>query len=84
MICLNNSRDTGKDFMSLFDIRNVIKNNIDYTISKNFYIKNIDKYALNGEILTLNRNIVRFHSGDVENMKKMALDLIKDTHKEAR
>ena len=84
LICLNNSRDTGKDFMSLFDIRNVIKNNIDYTISKNFYIKNIDKYALNGEILTLNRNIVRFHSGDVENMKKMALDLIKDTHKEVR
>lgn len=84
LICLNNSRDTGKDFMSLFDIRNVIKNNIDYTISKNFYIKNIDKYALNGEILTLNRNIVRFHSGDVENMKKMAIDLIKDTHKEER
>ena len=84
LICLNNSRDTGKDFMSLFDIRNVIKNNIDYTISKNFYIKNIDKYALNGEILTLNRNIVRFHSSDVENMKKMAIDLIKDTHKEER
>lgn len=82
LVCLNNSRDTGKDFLSLFDIRNIIKNNIDYTISKNFYIKNIDKYLLNGEILTLNRNIVRFHSADIDNMRKMAIDLIDDKHKE--
>ena len=80
LICLNNSRDTGKDYLSMFDIRNIIKDNIDYTISKNFYIKNIDKYVLNGEILTLNKNINRFHSGDINNMKKMALDLIDDKH----
>lgn len=82
LICLNNSRDTGRDFLSLFDIKNLIKNNIDYTISKNFYIKNIDKYVLNGEILTLNSSIVRFHSDDINNMKKMALDLIDDKHNE--
>ena len=82
LVCLNNSRDTGKDFLSLFDIKNIIKNNIDYTISKNFYIKNIDKYMLNGEILTLNRNILRFHNNDIENMTKMAKDLIDDKHKE--
>ena len=35
--------------ISLFDIRNTIKTNIDYTISRNFYIRNIDKYVLNGE-----------------------------------
>ncbi len=82
LICLNNSRDTGKDFLSLFDIRNIIKSNIDYTISKNFYIKNIDKYLLDGEILTLNKNIIRFHNNDIENMKKMAIDLISEKHKE--
>ena len=32
LVCLNNSRDTGRDYLSLFDIRNIIKNNIDYTI----------------------------------------------------
>lgn len=80
LICLNNSRDTGKDYLSMFDIRNIIKDNIDYTISKNFYIKNIDKYVLNGEILTLNKSINRFHSGDINNMKKIALDLISDKH----
>ena len=78
---LNNSRDTGKDYLTKFDIRNIIKTNIDYTISKNFYIKNIDKYVLKGEILTLNSAIIKFHSGDISNMKKMATDLISDTHK---
>lgn len=52
---LNNSRDTGKDYLSLFDIRNIIKTNVDYTISKNYYVKNIDKYIIDGEILTLNK-----------------------------
>ena len=80
LILLNNSRDTGKDYLSLYDIRTMIKNNIDYTISKNYYIKNIDKYVMAGEILTLNNSINVFHSNDVNNMKKMALDLIDDRH----
>lgn len=77
-IVLNNSRDTGKDYISLFDIRNMIKANVDYTISKNFYIKNIDKYTLNGEILTLNKTIRRFHEGDIKNMEALATALIKE------
>ena len=40
-IVLNNSRDTGRDYISLFDIRNMIKSNVDFTISRNFYIRNI-------------------------------------------
>lgn len=75
---LNNSRDTGKDYLSNFDIRNIIKCNIDYVIQKSFYIKNIDKYILNGEILVLNKNISRFHGGDINIMKKMANHLISD------
>ena len=85
LILLNNSRDTGKDYISLFDMRTIIGGNIDYTISKNFYIRNIDKYVLDGEILTLNKNITAFHSIDISHMKKMALDLIDECHnKEGR
>lgn len=85
LILLNNSRDIGKDYLSLYDIRTIIKNNIDYTLSKNYYIKNIDKYIISGEILTLNNSINLFHSKDINNMKKMALDLIDDSHgKEAK
>ena len=78
MMVLNCSRDTGRDYFSLFDIRNIIKTNIDYTISSSFYIKNIDKYVLNGEILTLNRNINRFHGKDISKLKRIAEVLIED------
>ena len=53
--------------------------------TKNYYIKNIDKYVVGGEILTLNNNLNMFHVKDVNNMKKLALDLIDDKHsKEAK
>lgn len=82
LVCLNNSRDTGRDYLSLFDIRNIIKSNIDYTISNSFYIKNIDKYVMNGEILTLNKVINRFHASDIRKLKSIANELIADKHKE--
>ena len=66
--------------MSLFDIKNAIKKNIDYVIDKSFYIKNIDKFILDGEILTLNKSINRFHGNDINNLKKLAFDLIDDKH----
>ena len=77
-IVLNNSRDTGRDYITLFDIRNMIKNNVDFTISRNFYIRNIDKYTLNGEILILNKGINRFYANDIKNMQKLAKALISD------
>ena len=78
LLCLNCSRDTGRDYFSIFDIRNIIKNNIDYTIGNSFYIKNIDKYVINGEILTLNRNINRFHAKDIKKLELIANALIKE------
>ena len=78
LLVLNCSRDTGKDYFSIFDIRNIIKTNVDYTLKSSFYIKNIDRYILNGEILTLNRNINRFHSGDINRLKQIANSLIKE------
>ena len=78
LLCLNCSRDTGRDYFSIFDIRNIIKNNIDYTIGNSFYIKNIDKYVINGEILTLNRNINRFHAKDIKKLELIATALIKE------
>ena len=77
-IVLNNSRDTGKDYISLFDVRNILKANVDFTISKSFYIKNIDKYVLKGEILTLNKMINNFYSADIKKMNKLALSLISE------
>lgn len=81
VVCLNQSRDTGKDYLSLFDIRNILKCNVDYTIPSSFYIKNIDKYVLDGDILTLNRKILRFHFSDVKRLEMIANVLIAEVDK---
>ena len=78
LVVLNCSRDTGRDYLSLFDIRNILKCNVDYTIENSFYIKNIDKYVLDGEILSLNRTINRFHGGDINKLKKIASRLLEE------
>ncbi len=54
-ILLNESFRTDKEYFSLYDIKDVIKNNIDYLISSKFYYKNIDELIINGSIPTLNK-----------------------------
>lgn len=73
---LNNSINQKTDYLSLFDIRTVIRTNIDYTISKSFYIKNINKYLLAGDILTLNSSINNAYQGDINNLKRLATNVL--------
>lgn len=59
-VILYEAREKNKLYFSEMDIRNVIKRNVDYIIPDSFYIKNIDKYIMNGEILTLS-NVFKSH-----------------------
>lgn len=70
---LNESNSLRKGYYSLFDIRNIIKNNIDYNLSSNFYIKNLDKYILNSEIPVLNKG---FDKKSLTKLSNLALKLI--------
>ena len=75
-IVFNSSKDTGKDYFSLFDIKTLIKHNIDCTIDNSFFIKDIDKYVINGEILTLNSKIRSSKKSDVMKLTKLANSLL--------
>ena len=75
-VVFNSSKDTGKDYFTLFDVKTIIKHNIDYTINRSFYVKDIDKYVINGEILTLNKKIRSSKRKDINNMKKLAESLL--------
>lgn len=79
---LNESIITSKGYYSMYDIRNIIKNNIDYTISKNMHIKNIDKYILDGEILILNKRLSFTDKKEWEKLKNLAQTLIKEKQEE--
>lgn len=47
---------SGKEYYSNYDIRNITGANIDFTLPKTFYIKNIDKYIFDSVIPTLDKN----------------------------
>lgn len=73
---LNNSI-IEEDYFSMYDMRNIIKHNIDFVLSKNFYIKNINKYIMNSEILTLNKNFISSKT-DYKVFEEMAYKLISE------
>ena len=72
---LNESIYPGRSYYSIFDIRTIIKNNVDYSISKSLYIKNIDKYIVDGEILVLNKK-VNFDKKEYNKLKTLAEKLV--------
>ena len=75
---LNESVFPNRSNYSLFDIRNIIKNNVDFTISKSMYIRNIDKFILDGKILIFNKRLSFTDKKEWEKMKVLAKTLIKD------
>lgn len=77
-VVLNESRDPNLNYFSNFDIKSIIKTNIDYTISSSMYIKNITRYLLEGKIFTLNNNLTFKDKKDMNKMIEMAKDLLLD------
>ena len=79
---LNNSIPNSGNYFSLYDIKSVIKKNVDFVLDKSFYISNIDKYIMVGQIFTLNKNLNLSNKKDYKNLTNLAYALIKDKNKE--
>lgn len=75
-IILNNSRDVGLNYFSKYDIRSMIGKNIDYSLDKSLYIKNITSFLIEGEIFTLNKSLTFKDKNDLRKLENMAQDLI--------
>ena len=75
---LNEARDPEKTYFSMYDIRNVIKRNVDFTIDKSYHIKNIDKYITDGKILILNNELNSFNRRIYKDMENIAKKLLND------
>lgn len=76
-IILNEASDKQKDYFSMYDIKNIIKDNIDYTIPQSFYIRNIDKYVLEGKILTLDKKIFKNNKKAIQHLEKIAESILR-------
>lgn len=81
-IILNESNEKSKNYFSNYDIKNIIKNDINYIIPSSFYIKNFDKYVLDGKILVLDKKIIKNNKKSIKVFEQIADDLINDTKDE--
>ena len=76
LVVLNESNTKLNDMFNNYDIKNIIKNNIDYVIPRTFYNKNINRYVLNGKIMILEKGIRTFNKKTINVFNKMAIDLL--------
>ncbi len=77
-VILNNSVSMEKNYFSKFDIKSVIKHNIDYILPNSMYISNINKYLMEGEVLVLNKHLSFKNKSDSELLIKIAKDMVGD------
>ena len=52
-ILLNESNSLEDKYFTLYDIKSFIGRNINYRLDKSYYVKSVDKYVMEGKILTL-------------------------------
>ncbi len=57
VVILNNSFNPSKNYFSNYDIKDYLGHKLNYIINSSMYVKNIDKYLMDGYILTLNNNL---------------------------
>jgi len=79
-VILNNSCSLEKNYFSKFDIKSLLKHNVDYILPKSMFISNINKYIMDGEILVLNHKLSFKNNKDRELLIKMAKDLVGDNN----
>ena len=75
-VLLNNSSRNEKNYFSKFDIKNIIKHNIDYILPSSMYIHNINKFLMDGKILVLNKDLSFKNKSDSDLFIKIAKDMV--------
>ena len=76
-IILNDAKDKLKQTFSKTDVKNIIKDDINYIIPSSFYMSDINSYALKGNIITANKGIRRKYKKAInvfENIVEEILD----------
>ena len=77
-IILNESNNKIKKYYNKYDIRNIINKNVNYIIPDNFFVKNLDRYIIEGKILTLDDQIVKKHKSTIKIFNLIISDILKE------
>lgn len=80
-VILNESVSKNKNYFTSYDIKHIMNHSIDYTIPSSFYIRNIEKYIMDGKILTLDKKICNTNKKAIQNFEKIADALLNNKKK---
>lgn len=76
-ILLNESNSLEEKYFSMYDIRSFLNYNVSYRLGSEYFVKTIDKYVLDGKILTLN-DVYSKNKKEYKKLEKMGEDLLKE------
>lgn len=79
-VILNNSISSLPNYFSKFDMKNIIKHNIDYILPSTMYIENINKNLMDGKILVLNENLSFKNKKDRDLLIHIAEKMVGETY----
>lgn len=77
-ILLNNSRDPFKNYFSTYEIKKILGHNINYTLSAQLYLKDMEKLIMKGVIVSLDKKFADLMSEDYKSFIVMATNLLED------
>lgn len=77
-VIMNSSIDFQKDYFSLFDIKHILKTNVDYTLGKNMHIANIDKYLIDGNFKGLISTVKSRGKKEYGHLQMLIKDIMKE------
>jgi len=75
-LVLNTVVDERKRYFSEYEIETIIQDKIDFIIPSNFYIKNIDKHILEGNLLKTYEKYLKYKVENIVNFSHSVLNLI--------
>lgn len=77
-VVLNNALIKNKDYFNEYDIKNIIKGRVDYVIPNSLFERHIDKFILDGKIMTLDKNFIKKHKKELNNYSSFLNVLLKE------
>ena len=75
-LAVNTVVDERKQYFSQFEIETVIKEKISFVIPNHFYIKNIDKHIIDGDLLSCYEKLLKYKIEEIVEFSRSVLDLL--------
>ncbi len=81
-IIVNHSRDPYKNYLDTFEIKKILGHNIDYHLSEELFLKDMDKYVMEGTVMSLDKSFSSVMAKDYRTFVVMATDLLGENNHE--